>query len=236
MNDSMSIRRLGRVTGLLYLAIVVFGMLSPTVLETLVVPGDAAATADNILGSLSLFGISLVGWLVIVVVDVALSATFYLLLEPIGRALSLVVAALRLAYSSMLGALVPHLFEGYRLVAGSSAGGAPGVEEARSAALSHIGLFSTGFLVALVLFGVHLVGLGFLFYRSGYLPRVFGVLLVAAGAGYILQSLFTVFIEGYGGFVTAILLTPAVIGELGLTVWLLVKGVRVREQIVQAAA
>jgi hypothetical protein len=234
MNDSMSIRRLGRLTGLLYLVIAMFGMLSPTVLETLVVPGDAAATADNILGSLSLFGISLVGWLVIVVVDVALSATFYLLLEPVARALSLVVAALRLAYSAVLGALVPHLFEGYRLLAGSGAGGA-GAGEARSTALSHMELFSTGFLVALVFFGAHLIGLGFLLYRSGYLPRVFGILLVAAGVGYILDSLFASFIAGYGGGVTAILLTPAVIGELGLTVWLLVKGVRVREQNAEAA-
>jgi Domain of unknown function (DUF4386) len=231
MTDSTSIRRLGRVTGLLYLVIVVFGMLSPTVFETVVVPGDAAATADNVLGSLPLFGVSLVGWLVIVVVDVALSATFYLLLEPVGRALSLTVAALRLAYSAVLGALVPHVFEGYRLIVDARAEGALGVVGARSAALSHLEFFSTGFLVALVFFGAHLAGLGLLLHRSRYVPRIFGILLMAAGAGYILDSLFTVFIEGYGGFATAILLTPAVAGELGLTVWLLLKGVRVGEQI-----
>lgn len=230
MYDPKSIRRLGRVTGVLYLVIVVFGMLSPTVLESLVVPGDAATTAANILGSLSLFRVSLVGWLVIVVVDVALSGTFYLLLEPVGRALSLVVAGLRLSYSAVLGALVPNLFEAHRLLTEmgperSLASASP------SAASSHLEFFSTGFLVALVFFGVHLLGLGLLLYRSLYVPRVFGILLMVAGAGYILDSLFTAFVAGYGGYATVILLTPAVIGELGLTIWLLMKGVRVRERI-----
>lgn len=227
--EAASIERLARVTGVLYLVIVVFGMLSPTVLETLVVPGDAVATADNILGSLWLFRISLVGWIVIVVVDVALSATFYVLLERVDRVLSLVTGALRLAYSAVLGSLLPGLYRASLLL--TTTGSEGGIEAAslRSSAVAGLEGFGTGFTLALVFFGVHLIGLGVLLHRSGYVPRIFGILLVAAGIGYILDSLGNLFVEDYGGFVTAILLTPAVLGELGLTAWLLMKGVRVRQ-------
>jgi hypothetical protein len=95
-------------------------------------------------------------------------------------------------------------------------------------ALASLDTFGTGFLLALVFFGVHLLVLGSLLYRSRYVPRVLGVLIVAAGAGYILDSLATFFVPGHGGLTSAVLVAPALVGELGLTAWLLVKGVKVR--------
>jgi hypothetical protein len=86
------------------------------------VPGNAQATADSVLGSRWLFAGSLVTWLAIVAVDVAISVTSYLLLRPVSHMLSLLAAALD--------------------------------------------TFSVGFLVALVLFGAHLLALGFLLHRS----------------------------------------------------------------------
>ncbi len=84
--------RLARVTGLLYLVIAVLGIFSPIAVQALVVPGDAATTAGNILGSRWLFGSSLVAWIVILVADIVVSVTLYLILEPASRTLSLVAA------------------------------------------------------------------------------------------------------------------------------------------------
>jgi hypothetical protein len=70
------------------------------------VPGDAQATADSVLGSRWLFASSLVTWLAIVAVDVAISVTFYLLLRPVSHAVSLLAAALRLVYSAVLAAVL----------------------------------------------------------------------------------------------------------------------------------
>jgi hypothetical protein len=92
-----------------------------------------------------------------------------------------------------------------------------------------------GFLLALVLFGVHLVALGALLYRSHYLPRVLGVLLVAAGVGYIADSLAALLLADHGGLVSAVLLTPAVVGELGPTAWLLLRGVTVPRPVSRLA-
>jgi hypothetical protein len=220
------IQRLARVTGLLYLVLAVLGMFAPMVLEALVVPGDARATADGILGSGWLFGSSLVAWLAIVVVDVAISVTLYLLLRPVSRTLSMLAAALRLVYSAVLAAVVLNLFDALLLLTAPPRAAGLDTQQRQVMALASIDTFSAGFLVALVLFGVHLLTLGFLLHRSRYVPRAFGVLLVAAGVGYVVDSLAGLFIAGHGGLVSAALLAPAVLGELGLTVWLLLRGVR----------
>ncbi len=223
--DMGSRQRLARVTGLLYVILAVFGAFAPIVLETLVVPGNATATAGNVAESRWLFAGSLVSWIVIVVIDVALSVMFYVLLAPVSRVGSLAAAAFRLVYSAMLGALLVYLFDAYLLLTRSEPTPGSDARQQEALALTAIDTFGTGFLVALVFFGVHLVVLGLLLYRSRYVPRAFGGLLVAAGVGYIADSLASLLVEGHGGLASAFLLAPAVVGELGLAGWLLVKGV-----------
>ncbi|MFD1663311.1 DUF4386 domain-containing protein [Streptomyces caeni] len=224
MGDLVATARLARVTGALYLLLAGLGMLGPLTLESLVVPGDGGATAENIARSQALFDWSLGAWLVIVAVDIAVSVTLYLLLAPAGRRLSILAAAFRLVYSTALGALLAHLFTARGLLAHPAADG----PQATAGALTALETFSAGFLVALVFFGVHLVLLGTLLHRSRYTPRIFGLLLVAAGCGYVVDSIASLMADGYGGPLAAILLTPAVVGEVGLAVWLLVKGVSVQ--------
>jgi hypothetical protein len=220
------IQRLARATGLLYLLLAVLGMFSAMVLESLVVPGDAQATADSILGARWLFASSLVTWLAVVVADVAISVTFYLLLRPVSHAFALLAAALRLAYSAVLAAVLLNLFDAFRLLTGAQGTAGVGEQQRLAMAVAALDTFSAGFLLALVLFGIHLVTLGALLYRSRYLPRVLGALLVAAGLGYVADSLAGLLLAGHGGLVSAVLLTPAVVGEVGLTAWLLLRGVR----------
>lgn len=76
--------------------------------------------------------------------------------------------------------------------------------------------------------------MGFLLHRSRYVPRVFGALLVAAGVGYMADSLAGLFIADHGGLASAVLLVPAV-GELGLTAWLLLRGVTVSRPVARQA-
>lgn len=227
MNGGSSIQRLGRTTGLLYAVLVVFGMFSPIVLETLVVPGDAAATAGNVLGSLWLFRVSLVSWLLLVVTDVVMSVVLYLLLETTGRALSLISASFRAVYSTILGAFLLHLFSGYVLLTDPAKSAVLGASEAQEMALVDFETFGAGFALALAIFGVHLIFFGALLKRSAYVPTVLAVLMAVAGIGYIVNSLATFFVPSHGDVASTLLLMPALLGEIGLTVWLLWKGVRV---------
>ncbi|KHL15757.1 uncharacterized protein DUF4386 [Mumia flava] len=213
-------RRLARFTGALYLLLAVLGMLGPLTLESLLVPGDAVATADGLAQSQGLFGLSLGAWIGITVIDVVVSVTLLAVLAPLGAVRALLSSVFRLVYTVMMAAGLVHLFAAYGVVAGTAA--TPGSD---AEVLASLETFSTGFLVALVLFGVHLVLLGELLLRSRAVPRVLGGLLVVAGIGYVVDSLASLLAPSYGGVLPVVLLTPAVVGEVGLALWLLVRGV-----------
>jgi hypothetical protein len=213
-------QRLARVTGLLYLLLGVTAMFAALVVEGLFVDGDAAATADTILDSRWLFAAALMAWIVILVLDIAIAVTFYVLLKPAGRTLSMLVAAFRLVYAAMLGGVLVFLFNGYVILTGT--------EQAADATMAFAAFetFDTGFLFALILFGVYLIALGYLLNRSRYIPRIFGALVALAGAAYIVDGLASVFVTDYGSPVNVVTLVPTVIGEPALAIWLLVKGVK----------
>jgi hypothetical protein len=221
-----SAQRLARIAGLLCLIPGVLWMFAATVLGSVVVRGDAAATADNVLGSRWLFASSLVVWIAIVAADIAVAVTLYLLLTPVGRAGSLLAAAFRLVYSAILGAVVLNLFDAFLLLTDARRGGSPDESRVQSAALSAFDTFNVGVLDALIFLGAHMLTLGILLYRSRFVPRVLSVLLGVAGVGCIVDSLAKVFAAEHGGLASAVLLAPAVVAQLGLSVWLLVKGLK----------
>jgi hypothetical protein len=107
-----------------------------------------------------------------------------------------------------------NLFDAFRLLTGVQGAEGLGQQQRQAMALAALDTFDAGFLLAPVLFGVQLLMSGFLLYRSRYLPRVFGALLVAAGVGYVADSLAGLLLADHGGLVSAVLLTPAVVGEL----------------------
>ena len=94
------------------------------------------------------------------------------------------------------------------------------IDQRHTQALAKIEDFLSIWHVGLVLFGLHLVLIGYLAYRSGYVPRVLGVLLVIAGAGYLVDSFADMFVANYRANVAAV----TFIGEALLMLWLLVKG------------
>jgi hypothetical protein len=211
-------RRLARISGILYLIVAVLGMFAPTILEALFVPGDAAATAANLRDSAGLFGLSLATWVMLLAADAGLAVTLYLLLEPVSRTLSLVMAAFRLLYVAMVGASLINLFAAF-----------PSLDRLEpTALLSAVTTFSSTFVFALAFFGVHLMLLGVLLYRSRSVPRLLSLSLVAGGAGYIVHSLAS-FVAADTVLASAAIIALAAVAELTFTGWLLLRGINIRQ-------
>ncbi|HSG50119.1 MAG TPA: DUF4386 domain-containing protein [Longimicrobiales bacterium] len=221
-------RTLARLTGLLYLVIIVCAGFSEGVVRSgLVVAGDAAATAENILASQGLFRLGLVMDLVAFLADAAVAVLLYLLLKPVSRTVSLMAAAFRLVAHPAIGGinLVNH-FGALLLLTGEGTLAAfdPGQREAL--ALLAMDAHGYGYLIAGAFFGVHLALLGYLLFRSERFPRVLGVLVGAAAVGYLVES-FTIFLlPQYTALATGLVVATAVMGEVSLCLWLLVRGVR----------
>lgn len=205
------------------------------VLDSLMVPGDAAATAVNIQSSEALFGAGIVGWLIIFLCDVLVSWGLYVFFKPVNAGVSLLTGWMRLAYTAVLGAAILNLVMVLLLATNPTALTAFTADQSDALLMLFVNGFYGGWSMGLVVFGVHLLGLGYLALKSGFVPKILGILILLAAAGYIIVHgagwLIPTF-DDIEATVEMLFIIPMILGEVGLAVWLIVKGLR-RQPIAQ---
>jgi hypothetical protein len=224
----LSQRQAALVAGFALLAMAILSLFfNFFVLEDLIVSGDAATTANNILASEGLFRVGVASILVVIVLDVVAAWALYEFLKPVNGSLALLTAWFRLVFATVFGVAVLNLFLALELVEGDGYLAVLDPTQVHAQMLFFLEAFDYGWLIGLVLFGLHLAGLGYLVLRSGYVPRVLGVLLIAAALGYLIDSFAHFLLSNYDDYETVFLLVvavPGVVGELSFAVWLLAKG------------
>jgi hypothetical protein len=223
---SSRLKRLARTAGLLYLAIFVIYPLSTMVRSMLVVPGDAAATAQNVAANESLFRWGMAGEATIFIIEIVLAAVLYTLLRPVSRSLSLGASLARVAEGVVMAA--GNLFTSIlTLVAVGGAGYLAVFSPQQRDALALFFQDANDYVVLVwgFFFALSLVLTGWLVYRSGFFPKTPGVLLALAGLGYFAQSYGTIVAPGAADLLTNVVLVLAIPGELVFALWLLIKGV-----------
>jgi Domain of unknown function (DUF4386) len=230
---------LARVAGLLYLIVAVCGGFSELYVRSrVVVPGDAVATAENVSASATLFRIGFVSDLVNITCFLLVALTLYVLLKHAGHEVALAMVLFVAVSVAIMGVnLLNHL--GALLVAtGAGYSAALGGDAAAALVMLFLDLHKHGYLIAQAFFGLWLLPLGYLVLRSGYFPRALGVLLVAACLGYTADLVAVLAFPSLASSLSPFVLAPAVVAEVSLVLWLLVKGVKVqaREEPVAAAA
>lgn len=117
------------------------------------------------------------------------------------------------------------------LVGNDSYLAAIGTELMQAIVLLFLNAFNDVWSIGLAVLGFHILVLGHLVFESGYIPKIFGVLLIIAFFGYLITSLANLLLPDYENYKTIIewiFIIPMVVGEVGLAVWLLVKGVKVQ--------
>ena len=217
-----------RLGGILYVFIIVVGIFGELVVRGgLIVEGDAAATAHNILGSETLFRAGLAGDILGYVASIAVAMILYVLLEPVSRNLALLSAFLTITANAIFG--LNGLFHLAAVVVLGDADDLTGFDPQQVQALAYLSLrlHGYGFAIGLIFFGCFLVLLGYLVYRSGYLPRSLGVLLVVGGLGYLTNSFAQLLAPALAASLLPWVLLPPFLAESGLALWLTVKGVNV---------
>jgi len=222
------LQRTARVAGVLYLVVIVCAGFAEGYVRTgLVVPGDAAATAENIASSAWLYRVGFASDLVAFLSDVAISVLLYVLLRPVSKTVSLLAAAFRLIAHPAIASvnLLNHFMA--LLLAGEGAGGTGlDAEQVQALATLFIEAHGIGYLIGGAFFGVHLLLLGYLIYRAAYLPQLLGVLLTLAAAGYLVESFGTFLLPRYEAVYVWIVAVPAAVAEVSLALWLVIKGIR----------
>lgn len=217
--------RAARIAGVGYVAIFALAIVANfLVVERLVVPGDAAATAANLADSLGLFRLGILAFLVVFVLDVIIAWALYVVLRPVQRDLALVAAWSRLVYTVLLGVALVFALQAVAMLGGGVDTSVLDPAQVEVQVALAMTAFDDAWLVGLAVFGVHLVLLGALLLRSGLAPRVLGVLLVVAGAAYAADTVAHILLPDYeavAGIFLAVVAVPSVVGEGWLGLWLL---------------
>lgn len=218
------VRLAGMVGGVSLLGVALFGGVGALVaVQGLVTPGDAATTATDILGSQRMFDLGVASLYVTVVLDIVVAWALLRFFTPAGAGLSRLAAWLRLAYSAVFLVAISQLAGIPALLTDTQYAAAFDPEQVQAQALLRTEAFTDIWMAGLVLFGAHLVVLGYLAYRSGYVPKLIGVLLVVAGAGYAFDTFSRVLSPDSPIAVS----TVTFVGELLLAVWLVARSRRV---------
>lgn len=205
-------KNIGRIAGFLYLLVAVCSGFAASVRSSLIVSGDAAATVNHIIASITLFRVNIVADLIGQVFHILLALALYELLKTVNKnqALLMVIFALTPVPMAMLNqnnqfAVLPLL---------SSAD--------PSQVMFFLNLHDQGVLIAQIFWGLWLFPLGYLVFKSGFIPKILGVLLVIAGLGYLIDCFGNFLLPNYDLTISVF----TFIGEVLLLLWLLIRGVK----------
>lgn len=219
-----------RVTGLGYLIIIATGLFAEFfVRSTLMVPGDATATAGNIMASGSLYRWGLMAEFAMLVSDVVVALALYVVFRGVSKRLAMLAAFFRLTHASIVGLNLLNTYVPLLLLGGAPYLNVFDAGQLHALVMLFLEAHSYGYVIGLVFFAVHCGLLAHLVLKSGYLPKVIGGLLALAAVGYLVDSAGRTLMPHYDLYeaaFTAGVFIPAFVGELSFCLWMLVKGVK----------
>jgi len=222
--ENLNPNKTARIAGLLYLTMVPLGFFGMYGHSNLIVPGDAATTINNIIASGSLYRLSIMSALVVQIVNILLVLVLYKLLKPVNKnhALLMVIFFLVSAPITMLNEL--NQFAALQLLSGANYLTVFKIDQLHAQVMLFLNLHEHGVHISSMFWGLWLFPMGYLVFKSGFLPRILGILLMIGFLGYLVDSFRFFF---FPSFEPIVLYTFW--GELLLPLWLLIKGVKVAQ-------
>ena len=220
-------KRQARIAGLLYLLLGITGMIGLGYLPLkIIVPGDITATARNISTSAFLFRLDIVSNLVSQTLFIFLVLALYHLFKEVNRRyailmVSLVIVSVPIAFIAVLNQLGVLL-----VLNGADFQNVFSQDQQNALAMLFLKLYEHGNSIAEIFWGLWLFPFGYLTYKSGFIPKIFGILLMIACFGYLASSFTVLLFPEHIGLVSPFTMVTGTVGEFSIIFWLLIKGVR----------
>lgn len=227
----MNRRKFALLSGLLLLLMALSaGYAFGYVYQKLVIPENSIETYSNLTGSTFLFGTCVAGWLLIVITDFLVSWGLYNYFLKVNKILSLITATFRIVYSCVLTVAVMQLIIAwYSIYMGTSD---------HLSLMNYLNEFEYYWSLGLIIFGFHLVGLGYLSVKSSEVPKWIGVLLYIAGPSYIIIHTANFIIPSAANSILimeSVLSLPMALAEIGLAFWLVFRGGKISQIMINNA-
>jgi hypothetical protein len=218
---------LPRIAGILYLLVIVGGAFATGyVPAALVVSGNAVATAHNIVAHEELYRLSLAVHIFILLCNIPLAVIFYDLFKRVNRRVAMLVAFFLLVGTAIEAATLLSQFEPLILLGNGHYLSVVAAAQLQAEAYTSLELQAIGFNICLVFFGCYCLSIGYLIFRSTFLPRLLGVLLVIGGLCYLMYSFASFIAPAFASGLVPYIQLPSGIAEVSLTLWLLIAGLK----------
>lgn len=233
-------RQLARIAGGLYLINIVGGAFATGyVPAVIVVPGDAATTAQNILAHELLYRLGLLAHMIILAFNIPLALIFYDLFKVVNRRFALLVVFFTLVGTAVECANLLNQFAPLILLGGGHYLNVFTTEQLQVLAYMPLDLQAIGYDIQQVIYAGYLLAAGYLVFRSTFLPRVLGALLAIGALCYLTYSFATFIAPEFAVHLVPYIQVPSGVAELSLCLWLLILGVNIphwKEQATKASA
>jgi len=209
-----------RTIGVAYLLYFVTAILAVVFTRGVVVWSDAAATAANLLMHATAFRLGFALSLIGIALYVTVTALFYILFRPVNRTIALLAAFFSLVGCTIQASGVLFQIAPLNILEGGQSLAAFNVEQLHALVLLLFKMYAQSYSIGLVFFGLFDILIGYLIFKSTFLPRILGVLMALAGLGWLtylfpaLATSLSVYVQVFG-----------ILGEAALLLWLLVMGV-----------
>jgi hypothetical protein len=224
-----SLKKTARIAGLLYLAYFVTFFIADNGVHYIAVGSEDVATtiAHNIMASEWLFRVGFVSYLLAAVLFLLSAWALYVLLKPVNKDLALLFVLLNLGGVAVQCMSMLSEFAALVLLNSPNYLKVFQANQLQALVMLFLNLYKNGFMIAQIFFGAWLFPLGYLVFKSGFLPRILGILLIIDGFAILIWfSQFFLFPDYYYEVISYLCLTASLIAEASLCLWLLIKGVK----------
>ncbi len=228
MFDSFGMnKKTARTAGLLYLIVILTGIFSLAYVPSqMIVRGDAAATVSNILASEQMFRLGILAGLICHIAFLLLPLVLYKLLSSGGKGNAVLMVAFAVIQTPIYVVNLFNKLDVLSLLSGADYLQAFTTEQLNAKVMLSLAAYGNGMLVLEIFMGLWLLPFGYLVFKSGLLPKVFGILLIAGCFGYLIDFMGGTVLTSYSNTSIANYVTlPATVGEIGICLWLLIIGV-----------
>lgn len=221
-------KKLARITGLLYLGVVLTGIFSLMYVPSkLIVEDNASLTFQNITSQESLFRLWIVSGLLCYTFFLFLPLVLYKLLKPVNENNAKLMVLLAVISVPIFFLNAQNLFNVLSLVNGTNNYLGFSVEQIQSQVMLYLNQYDNGLRIVHIFSGLWLFPFGYLVFKSGFLPKFFGILLMLGCFGYLINFLGNTLISNYSEIgIASYIQLPASLGEIGICFWLLIIGAK----------
>ena len=228
----VSNKKTARIAGLVYLIVVLSGIFHLVYVPSrLIVRGNASATFNNIVSSETLFRLSIMGGLICYTFFLLLPLVLYKLLKPVNKTYSLlmvilVVVSIPISFINML-----NKFAILSLISKADYLKVFEMDKLQAQVLLYLNFYNNGNQIASIFWGLWLFPFGYLVFKSGFLPKILGILLMVGCFSYLIDFIGDFLFPAYGQMgISTFVTLPGSIGEIGICLWLLIMGAKDSKQ------